>query len=234
MFHRRTILSLALVAGLAAAMPGASAGEKPYVTGAELDLRLFLPMPVAAGSEADKAEQALVIEAQRTASPERIALAQADAEESVFDMYARVFGEGFNAQALPKIAHLFARVGESEDAVVDAAKPFYGRVRPWLANSDIKPLVKSTKSGAYPSGHTTRVAAVATILTGMIPEKRDAIWARASEYAESRVIGGMHYRPDIAAGWRAGAALAAAVMASPEFKADYPDAKAELRGAMGL
>jgi acid phosphatase (class A) len=212
----------------------AAAGEKPYITAADLDLRLFLPMPVAAGSEADKAQQAEVIALQAKATPERIALAKADAEESVFDMYTRTFGESFNPQALPKIAHLFARVGESEDAVVDPAKPFYGRIRPWLANPDIKALVKSTKSGAYPSGHTTRVAAVATILTAMIPEKRDLIWARASEYAESRVVGGMHYWPDIEAGWRAGAAFAAAIMANPDFKADFPDAKAELRAAMKL
>lgn len=231
MLTKRLFLAAALAFSIAGA---AAAGEKPYITAADLDLRLFLPMPVAAGSEADKAQQAAVLAAQAKASPERIALAQADAEESVFDMYARTFGEGFNPQAVPKIAHLFARVGESEDAVVDPAKPFYGRVRPWLANPEIKALVKSTKSGAYPSGHTTRVAAVATILTAMIPEKRDVIWARANEYAESRVIGGMHYWPDIDAGWRAGAAFAAAIMANPEFKADFPDAKAELRAAMKL
>jgi acid phosphatase (class A) len=149
-------------------------------------------------------------------------------------MYTRVFGEGFNPQALPKIAHLFARVGESEDAVVDPAKPFYGRIRPWLANPEIKALVKPTKSGAYPSGHTTRVAAVATILTAMAPEMRDAVWARASEYAESRVVGGMHYWPDIEAGWRAGAALAAAIMANADFKSDFPAAREELRRSLRL
>jgi acid phosphatase (class A) len=227
---RRFVIALALTLPLSAAM----AGEKPYVTASDLDLRLFLPMPVQAGSDADKAEQAAVLEAQRKASPERIALAQADAEESVFDMYTRTFGDKFNPASLPKIAHLFARVGESEDAVVDPAKPFYGRVRPWLANPEIKPLVKATKSGAYPSGHTTRVAAVATILTAMIPEKRELIWNRAAEYAESRVIGGMHYWPDIAAGWRSGSAFAVAIMDNAEFKADFPEAKAELRQALGL
>jgi acid phosphatase (class A) len=240
MTTRRFLLAAALslaTSAVALSVPAATparAGEKPYITAADLDLRLFLPMPVAAGSEADKAQQEAVIEAQKKASPERIALAQADAEESVFDMYTRTFGEGFNPTALPKIAHLFARVGESEDAVVDPAKPFFGRVRPWLANPDIKALVKSTKSGAYPSGHTTRVTAVAVILTAMVPEKRDLIWSRAAEYAESRVIGGMHYWPDISAGWRAGSAFATAIMANPEFKADFPDAMAVLRAAMGL
>lgn len=226
-------LFLLAILSMPVALPAAAA-EAPYITATDLDLRVFPPMPVAAGSDADKAQQAAVIQAQKAASPERIALAQADVEESVFDMYTRTFGAGFNPAALPQVAHLFARVGESEDAVVDAAKPFYGRIRPWMSNPDIKALVKSTKSGAYPSGHTTRVTAVATILTAMVPEKRDIIWSRAAEYAESRVIGGMHYWADIDAGWRAGAALAAAIMDNPAFKADFPGAKAELRRAMGL
>ena len=77
---------------------------------------------------------------------------------------------------LPKTAYLFARVGESEDATVDPAKPFYGRKRPFLANPDIKPLVRPSTSGSYPSGHATRVTAGAIILASMLPEKRDAIW----------------------------------------------------------
>jgi acid phosphatase (class A) len=149
-------------------------------------------------------------------------------------MYTHTLGEKFAVEALPKTAHMFERVGESEDAVVDAAKPFYGRVRPFLANPEIKPLVKPSSSGAYPSGHATRVTAVAIILSSMIPERRDLIWARAYEYAESRVVGGMHYREDLEAGYRAGSALAAVIMANPKFKADYPAVKEELRSALAL
>jgi acid phosphatase (class A) len=217
-----------------ASIPPLSAAEKPYVTPAELDIAAFLPPPVAPGSPADLAQQATVLSVQEQATPERIELAKADVEETVYDMYSRTLGPAFNAPALPSVTHLFARVGESEDAVVDPAKPFFGRVRPFLANPAIKALVKPSKSGAYPSGHTTRVAAVATILVMMIPEKRGAIWSRAAEYAQSRVVGGMHYPEDIEAGWRAGAALAAAILAQPDFKADFPSAKAELRGALSL
>lgn len=228
---RRNVLALLAFSALSTAALGA---ERPYVTAKDLDVRILLPMPVEKGSEGDKAQQAEVIAVQKAATPERIALAQADAEESVFDMYTRVFGPGFVAAKLPKIAHLFERVGESEDAVVDAAKPFYGRIRPWLANPEIKTLVKSSKSGAFPSGHTTRVTAVAVILTDMIPEKRAVIWKRVEEYAQSRVVGGMHYQADLDAGYRVGTALGVTIMANPEFRADYPEAKAEIRAALGL
>ena len=225
-------LTLALVLILLA-LP-TQAADKPYITAADLDLTVYLPLPIKAGTDADKAQMQAVLDAQKAASPERIALAKADGEESIYDMYARTFGAGFKADALPNTTKMFSRVGESEDATVDPAKPFFGRVRPWMANPEVKPYAKSSKSGAYPSGHTTRVTTVAIILTSIVPEKRDEIWTRAYEYAQSRVVGGMHYPEDLDAGYRAGSALATAIMAQPDFKADYPTAKAELRAFFGL
>jgi acid phosphatase (class A) len=128
----------------------------------------------------------------------------------------------------------FPRALNSEDDVTAPAKTFFARTRPFLADSDIKALVPPSKSGSYPSGHTTRVTLAAIILDSMLPEKRDAIWTRADEYAESRIIGGMHYPTDIEAGRRAGTAMAALMFADPQFKADYAAAKAEVRAALGL
>jgi hypothetical protein len=62
----------------------------------------------------------------------------------------------------------------------------------------------------------------------MVPERREAIWARQVEYAESRVIIGMHYPLDPVAGGRAGTAMAVAMFADPLFKADFERAKAEV------
>jgi acid phosphatase (class A) len=228
---RRILLAAAF---LLPALPSL-AGDPPYLSAKQLDLRIMLPPPVAAGSVQDKADQDAVIAAQKSASPERIALAAADAEESVFDMFARTLGPVFTPANLPKASVFFTRVGDSEDEVVDPAKPFFGRVRPFLANPEaIKPLVKPSKSGAYPSGHTTRVTAMAIILADMLPEKKDIIWARADEYAQSRVIGGMHHPTDLEAGRRAGTAMAAVMFADPAFRTDYEVVKGEVRKAMGF
>ncbi len=54
------------------------------------------------------------------------------------------------------------------------------------------------------------------------------------EYAWSRVVGGMHYPADLDAGYRVGTAMAAAMMAKPDFQADYPAVRAELRKHFGL
>jgi membrane-associated phospholipid phosphatase len=53
------------------------------------------------------------------------------------------------------------------------------------------------------------------------------IWARAEEYEESRIIGGMHSPNDLAGGRLA--AMAAVMLADPAFMTDYAAAKAELR-----
>jgi len=75
---------------------------------------------------------------------------------------------------------------------------------------------------------------MAVILSAMVPEKRVDIFERANDYAQSRVIGGMHYLPDLEAGRRAGSAMAATLLASPTFTADFEASRAEMRKALGL
>jgi acid phosphatase (class A) len=228
---RRAVLVSVLASGLFA---GSGFAAEPYLTGKMLDLTVFLPPPPVKGSEADKADMQAVLDAQAHASEARKAQALADSDETVFVAYTSVFGAGFKAEAMPKASVFFERIGESEDETLDPVKPFFGRMRPWLANPEVKAIAKPTKSGSYPSGHTTRVTIYAVMLGMMVPEKRDAIWARANDYAESRIIGGMHYPTDVLAGWRTGTAMAAVMLQSPAFRADFEAAKVEVRAALGL
>lgn len=229
MFIRRALLGCAIALSFSA-----FAAESPYLTHKQLDIIPFMPAPVANGSAEDRAQQMLVIAAQKAATPERIALANSDAEETVYAMFSTVLGPNFKPANLPLFTAMFARMGDTEDAVVDPVKAFFGRTRPFLNNPDIKPLVKASKSGSYPSGHTSRSTMMAIVLSSMLPEQRAAIFARANDYAESRIIGGMHYPNDLDAGRRAGSAMAATLLASPTFNTDFEAAKVELRKALGL
>jgi acid phosphatase (class A) len=211
-----------------------AAEPAPYLSAKQLDLTVSLPPPPPAGSVMEKSELAAVIAIQRNASPERIKLASEDAEETVFAMFRRTLGNRFAPVYLPKATIFFSRVMSSETAVVDPAKKIFGRVRPFMANSDIKALIKPSTSGSWPSGHTTRVTMGAIILASMLPERKDAIWARADEYAESRIVGGMHYPSDLDAARRAGTAMAAVMFTDQVFRADYEAAKTEVRTALGF
>ena len=228
----RRLLLAAVLAGLIAGP--APAAEPPYLTAGSLDLILLLPPPPLIDSARQADEIAAVIAAQQEASPARIAQAAADAEQSVFVMFGGTIGPRFAPAALPRAGVLFARLGATEEAVVGPAKAGFDRLRPFLADPRIRPLVRESRSGAFPSGHTTLVTLTAIVLAAMLPERRPASWARADDYAESRVIGGMHYPLDLDGGRRAGTAIAALLFADPAFRADFAAARTEVRQALGL
>ena len=221
---RRLLVVLALLAALPAL-----AREPPYLTAQDLDLVSILPPPIV-----DRAQEDLVLAAQKAATPERIEQARRDVDETIDTAFGPVFGKTFDARSLPATTRLFARLGETEEAVVAPTKTAFKRVRPYLSNPEIKALVRPSVSGSYPSGHTTYVTVAAIMVATMVPEKRDAIWQRAWDYAQSRVIGGMHYPNDLLGGRLAGTAIAAAVQSRPEFKADFEAARRELRQYLGL
>lgn len=229
MLLRRALLALALVVALPAA-----AREAPYLTVQELDLATILPPPVEADSMADIEQQGAVLAAQWSATPERVEQARRDVDESPDTLFGAVLGKTLDPKALPATTRLFARLRETEDAVVGPAKKAFKRVRPYLSDSRIKALVRPSVSGSYPSGHTTNATLGAIVMGDIVPEKRPAIWQRASDYSQSRVIGGMHYPNDLLGGKLAGTAIAVALQGHPEFKADFDAARRELRQYLGL
>ncbi|MEI7791627.1 MAG: acid phosphatase, partial [Alphaproteobacteria bacterium] len=68
------------------------------------------------------------------------------------------------------------------------------------------------------------------VLASLVPARSQEILARASQYAERRLICGVHYRSDIVAGQQFGTVLALKLMQKPEFQALMTAAQAELKG----
>ena len=90
---------------------------------------------------------------------------------------------------------------------------------------------KAAKRNSYPSGHSTLAFSMGVVLAQLMPAKSQAILARASQFAERRLVCGVHYRSDIVAGQQFGTILAMRLMENPVFQAQMAKAKAELRGA---
>lgn len=228
------LFRLLVAACLVLGGPAWAAGPESYLTAAQVDLLRLLPPPPAADSAQTAAEMAEIVATEASRTPARAALATADHEETVFAMFTRTLGPLFSAERLPLTAAMFDRIGETEEVVVGPAKSGFARLRPYLANTALRPIVPQSKSGAYPSGHATRGRLEGTVLAAMLPEHRAALFARIDEYAESRLIAGVHYRTDLVAGQQAGAATAAVLMNDPAFKADFAAARQELRRVMHL
>jgi acid phosphatase (class A) len=69
------------------------------------------------------------------------------------------------------------------------------------------------------------------VLASLLPAKSQAILARASQYAEHRLVCGVHFRSDIAAGQQFGTVLALKLMDNPRFARQMKAARAELHAA---
>ena len=225
-------LSLLLVVGLAS--PVFAEDAKPFADAKEINLLDLLPPPPANDSAQMKAELGEILTIQVTRTPEMAARAVADAEENVWRFSDVIDNPKFTKENLPKFSAFFDRVVETEGAVVDPAKDVWKRPRPHLYSDLVKPIVPLSKSGSYPSGHTTVGTLMGIVLANMMPEKRPAIMARAWEYGHNRIVGGIHYASDIEAGRIAGTVIAETIMTHDDYKTEYEGAKAELRAALGL
>ena len=73
--------------------------------------------------------------------------------------------------------------------------------------------------------------AMAVVLASLVPEKAPAIMARAADYAENRLVCGMHRRRDIQAGQVLGTVVSELLLRKPRFQAEFAAAKRELRAA---
>jgi acid phosphatase (class A) len=230
---RKSLIALLLFTLGSAFTVQAADEAKPFITSQELDLTQYLPAPPADDSAQTKAELKELLEIQATRTPEQEKAAIADAEENVW-RFADVMGADFDAAKLPKTAALFDRIVATEDVVDDHAKKAFNRPRPYMLDEQIHPLLKKSKSGSWPSGHSTIGYLMATVLGEMVPEKRNELFTRAAGYAENRLVAGFHYRSDTVMS-RTGAALIAQKMEEqPDFKTEFDAAKAELRTQLGL
>jgi acid phosphatase (class A) len=229
-----------LIAALTFFCVGASAQtpRKPiFVSPEQLPVASILPGPPANGSAQAKAELAQVHQLQDTRDAARIAHVQADdGEEDIF-VYKDVVGEGFNAAALPLTALLSAHIHSDEGVIVNPAKELFRKRRPFNFDATVKPVCKTNANVddfGYPSGHATTGYLEALTLVQIIPEKRDAILARADDYGFSRVVCGVHYASDVAASRLVAYAMMGIIMNNPQFRKELEAAKAETRKALGL
>lgn len=220
---RGSLLILALLAAPAAfAQPAAG---PPILDGPAL-----LGPPPAAGSPGDAADQA---GSDASVSAERLALASRDQAVDPFLQFRDIFGERFQAASLPRTARVFQSVLMAGVGPMNVAKERYARPRPYAADAaryrcegaDLQALGPER---SYPSGHAMLGYAWALTLAEIAPTRADAVLARGVAYGNSRVICGVHWPSDVAAGRTLGAAVLARLHGDAAFRAQLDDARSEL------
>jgi len=241
--RRCTGRALHLAGGLLLACTGAFGAspqwESPAISHKDVqpyaDARMLytgvLPPPPAPDSAADRDDVAALM-ARQQASPERRAEAEADGQW-LYDRFAPALGvAALRRDTLPAVVQLLNRALKQAGVPTFAAKAAYPRARPYQRLAGIHVCGKPDPDGlsrtSYPSGHAAYGWAVALVLARVAPERAPALLARAVQYADSRLVCGMHFPSDIEAGRQLATAVVGELGGLAEFQRDVERARAEL------
>jgi acid phosphatase (class A) len=230
LLNRQTRLSKLLTAGIGLLLAGvlfAHARAEPqrfFRAGAVDPLRL-LPAPAALETEEMKAELELVLRVQESRTPQEIERVRAE-ERFRLPAFQSVLGSWLNKENLPKLEALFERLEHEGRIYSSAAKKHFSRLRPFAADTRVKPLF-TEDGGGYPSGHSMRGLLFASILVELAPDKKVELLARGRQIGWGRVIAGVHFPSDVAAGRTLGQTLAQELLANPMFRCEFAEIKEE-------
>ena len=223
-----------LILGLCAALLLTGAAEGATLLGpSDYVPERLLPAPPPEGSPAAKAELAELDRIQAARTAQDFARADRDFKTRNASIFAAAIGKGFDLDHLPATARLMTMVGQEENAAAEIAKDHFRRTRPWIVDPKLNSCSKDdAPQSAYPSGHSTMAYAMAAVLAALVPARAAPIMARAADYAENRLVCGMHRRRDIQAGQVLGTVVAEELLHDPRFRPDFDAAKTELDRAL--
>jgi acid phosphatase (class A) len=227
------LLVLLIPAMLTLSAAAQETGEAFYVMPDEVDLIHVLAPPPSVDSPAGKADLQAVLAAVQSRTEASIKRAQEDDARNVF-RFADVMGPNFRPESLPFATPFFQRVYENGNALTVAVKSYFKRQRPFTVDPEIKIIVDQKPDFSYPSNHATFAYETAILLAAMVPEKASAIFDRATDYAHNRVVAGVHFPSDLAAGRVAASVIDNVYLHNARFLADFARAKAEVRTVLGL
>ena len=230
---------LALGAAVLAAAPAlAQTAPKPepaskFLQAGDLDPAVLLPPPPRKDDPVTVAELAELHRLAASRTPERLAQAKRDDEIEDIRAIAEPLGPAFSLERYPATARLFADLRNEDSIAAKQAKAYFKRARPFEIDDralDVCDDGHDTRN-SYPSGHATMAYAASATLANLMPGNAQVILAHATDYVESRLYCGVHYRSDLEAGHVLGAVLVQKLMTKPAFQAELEAARAELTAA---
>jgi acid phosphatase (class A) len=210
-----------------------------YMKGAEPNYLLILPPYPVLGSHADKMDVANFKEMQVPDGSARWKLAEAD-EEMTYARFGGILGVDLDVKHSPIVVHLLDRMERDVMDTAFQAKSFFNRPRPFqrfqvahVCGADSPPIPETNPQGgsSYPSGHAAFGWALALTLAEIAPDQAQAILTRGREYAESRVICGVHFPSDVVGGEIVATAVVERLHANADFEHDLACAKEEVHVA---
>ncbi len=215
------------------------ANDLPWIASTEWPVSALLLPPPCDSCKETKAELADLLELQKSRTREMAIHAQNDYERTL----PRFLDDeeiGVRVERLSECGHcniFFEGLKQLAETAVKVAKEKFRRTRPYnLPENGLVPLkeVRPDDSSSYPSGHAAFGTLAGIVLAEMLPEKRGQIFKRIGDYCRSRLLAGVHFRSDVAAGQVVGSVIAASLFRNEAFIREFEATKADLRSALGL
>lgn len=202
----------------------------------KVDVARIIGLPPAMNAPEQKREFDEVLQITLNRTPEREKAAIADQYQTL----AR-FLEGadipFAGNQHREVRLLFREAQVELSIVLLGVRRLTSRQRPFTVWNKVrvKPCPGGRPEGSsFPAGHAATAALYAELLTQAAPELATKFEERVTDYGESRLVCGFHYRSDLVAGDKAGRAVAKALLAERAFRSRFDETRAEIRLALGL
>jgi acid phosphatase (class A) len=202
-------------------------GKYHYADPAALHFEQFIAKPPANDSPITKSELAGILELQRLRSDAEIMRAKSE-EHLTIGAFASTLGDWFDEKKLPLTAKLLAQVKDDCELGSELQKNHWNRPRPFALEPQLHPCVEKPDNASYPSGHSELAVTWGLVLSELVPDERQQILVRAWQVGDDRVLAGVHYPSDVAAGRLAAQELFELLEKSPAFQADLVAAQREI------
>ena len=209
---------------------------KGYLTGPLIQaLADAVPPPPAPGSPTDQADKARSARFTTLEDSDRWLLATAHAElrpPLALQHFDCALNVRLGSATTPNLNKLMQRLFDDSDAAAELVKARGFRARPVGDDPERRPCQRVSEAGrrsaSYPSGSSTVATVYGEAFAALEPQRATEARRTAHEMGLSRLVCGMHYPSDVAAGEMLGKAVFEAAAATPGFDADLAAARAEL------
>ena len=175
------------------------------------------------------------LDAARLAQAKRDAVWDLDTLLAIFSV---PFGRAVDRETMPATYRLFVNSLSTIEQIRKRPKAHYFRMRPYARFKESSIFPQDDEwlmgDGSYPSGHTIRAWSAALILSEVNPAAAEALFKRAVESGESRVIAGCHWQSDIDASASAACIGFAVLQNNADFQRDLAQARAEYEAGTGF
>jgi len=197
--------------------------QKPAYVSSEFFKSAPFPPPPANGSEEQKADITAVLELQRKRTEADCDRAGATAKAN-YDFF---WGDKnpFPVPLPDKVKDFFRRLDYDAGESVNVMKNKFKRPRPYIAYMEAMPCIQKSGGYSYPSGHSSYSRIFANVLGDIIPSRKEEFIRKADGIAADRVLGGVHYPADVAAGKIFGDEFHAQLLKSPAYIQDIEKMK---------